>query len=198
MEYHSLNDENKLTTVCVPGNIIEHNNAVHAAQPWMTNNNITLSRIVAALPSHQLHLIQHTTYVKHTWEALRSVYQPQNSLHATTIKAQIMFYHCTPDLKVSTWLNDMQNLYNLLCDLNIEHMTDHDFALIILDLMPQDDGWRDFVSNLRSKVRDSNAQNMPIDSITFITVIHDKYWYRHKDDPQSTSTIFSACTKAQR
>jgi hypothetical protein len=196
IEYHGLNDENELATVRVPGNVIEHDNAVRAAQPWMTSNNIALSRIVAALPSHQLHLVQHTTYAKHAWEALRSVYQPRNSLRATTIKGQIMSYRCTPDLKVSTWLNDMQNLYNSLCGLDIERMTDRDFALTILDLMPQDDGWRDFVSNLRGKVRESEARNLPIDSITFITAIRDEYWYRHKDDPQSTSTIFSARTEA--
>ena len=31
-------------------------------------------------------------------------------------------------------------------------MSDQDFALAILDLMPLDDSWRNFISDLRTKV----------------------------------------------
>lgn len=77
-------------------------------------------------------------------------------------------------------------------------MSDREFALAILDLMPQDDGWRTFVSGLRTKVRDLDAQNLQITSITLITSIRDKFWFRHKDDQQSLSTIFSARFDAQK
>ena len=77
-------------------------------------------------------------------------------------------------------------------------MSDRDFALAILDLMPQDDGWCDFVSNLHSKVHDRDAHALPIDPISFITSIRDEYWYRHKDDNQTTSHIFTPHFEAQK
>ncbi|KAF8489708.1 hypothetical protein F5888DRAFT_1638455 [Russula emetica] len=120
--YQGLNDNGILTTVHIARNIIEHWNAINNAQPWMTGNNVALSRIVAAIPSHQLHLVQNAMYAKQAWENLWLVYQPHNSLRATT------------------WLKDMQCLYNSLCDLDPEQMSDCDFVLAILDLMPQDNG----------------------------------------------------------
>jgi hypothetical protein len=77
-------------------------------------------------------------------------------------------------------------------------MNDSDFALAILDLMPQDENWRNFVSNLRIKVRETESKGLPIVSRTFITSIRDEFWFRHKDDYQSTSNIFSACLNAQK
>lgn len=196
--HQGFDDAGQMSTVHVPGNEDEHEQALIDAQPWMSGNNTTLSRIVAAVPSHQLHLVKRAKYAKQAWESLRSVYQPRNSLRAATIKGQIMSYRCESNMNISKWLNDMQTLYNSLCDLDTERMTDRDFALAILDLMPQDDGWRDFVSSLRTKVRDSDSQTLPIDSTTFITTIRDEYWYRHKDDYQSTSHIFTARYDAQK
>jgi hypothetical protein len=99
-------------------------------------------------------------------------------------------------MNIAKWLNDMQHLYNSLCDLNTDRMSDREFALAILDLMPQN-SWRNFVSGLRTKVRESDTQGLSIASITFITAICDEYWYRHKDDYQATSHIFSARYEAQ-
>ena len=59
-----------------------------------------------------------------------------------------MTYCCTPDMNVTNWLNNMQHLYNSLCDLDTNHMSNREFTLTILDLMPQDNGWTDFVSRL--------------------------------------------------
>lgn len=101
-------------------------------------------------------------------------------------------------MNIAKWLTDMQRLYISLCDLNTDRMRDRDFALAILGLMPQDKEWRGFLSGLRSKVRDSDSQELPIDSTTFITAIRDEYWYRHKDDYETTSHIFSARFDAQR
>ena len=47
-----------------------------------------------------------------------------------------MAYRCQSDMNIAKWLNDMQRLYNSLCNLDVDRMTDHDFALAILDLMP--------------------------------------------------------------
>ena len=196
--YHGVDDDGHLSTTHVLGNAAEHQQAILSAQPWLTSNNTTLSRIVAAVPSQQLHLVQLAKYAKQAWEALRSTYQPRNSLRAATIKSQIMSYRCTTDMNVATWLNDMQRLYNSLCDLDIERMSDRDFALAILDLMPQDDNWRNFVSDLRTKALDSDAHGLPIDSMTFTSAIRDEHWFRHRNDHQMTSSIFSARSEAQR
>ena len=196
--FHGVDDAGNQSTVHVPGNAAEHQTAVRKAKPWTTGNNIALSRIVAAVPGNQLHLVEHTLYAKNAWESLRSVYQPNNSLRASTIKGQIMTYRCSAEMDVSKWLDDMQRLYNSLCNLEVERMTDREFALAILDLMPLDDGWRDFVSNLRTKVRDLDALGSPIRSVTFTTTIRDEYWHRHKDDHQSSSHIFSARFDAQK
>jgi gag-polypeptide of LTR copia-type len=196
--HHSVDDNGNLSTVHAPGNLAEHQQALADAAPWMIGNNTALSRIVAALPAHQLHLVKRSEYAKRAWESLRSVYRPRNSLRTSTIKAQIMTYRCQSDMNVAQWLNDMQALYNSLCDLDTDRMTDRDFALAILDLLPQDDGWRNFVSDLRTKVRDKDAQEVSIDSATFISTIRDEYWFRHKDDHQVSSHIFSARFDAQK
>jgi gag-polypeptide of LTR copia-type len=143
-------------------------------------------------------LVKRAKYAKQAWDTLRSVYQPRNSLRAATIKRQIMVNRCQSDMDVAKWLNNMQRLYNSLCDLNTERMSDCDFTLAILDLMPQDDGWRNFASGLRMKVCNSETHNLPIHSTTFIATIRDEYWHRHKDDYQTTSHIFTARFEAQK
>jgi hypothetical protein len=100
-------------------------------------------------------------------------------------------------MNVTKWLTDMQQLFNSLCDLETDRMTNREFTLAILDLMPQDNGWRDFVSGLRSKVRDANTQGLPIHSSTFTTAIRDENWHCHKDDQHLNSQIFSARFEAQ-
>ena len=198
-QYHGWHDElNQISTVRDLGNVIEHEQAVARAQPWMTGNNTALARIVAAVPGGQLYLVQDETYAKQAWENLRNMYQPSNSLRAASIKGQIMTYRCTSDMDVSKWLNDMHRLYNSLCDLETDRMTNHEFMLAVLDLMPEDNGWTDFVSGLRTKVRDADAQRLPIHSTTFTSAIRDENWHRHRNDHQFDSQIFSARFDAQK
>jgi hypothetical protein len=197
-DYHGLNEFNVIATVRDLGNIDEHRQALINAKPWLIGNNTTLARIVTAVPALQLHLVQDAIYARQAWESLRSYYQPHNSLRAASIKGQIMTYRCTSDMNVSIWLNDMQRLYNSLCDLETDRMSNREFTLAILDLMPQDNGWMDFVSRLRSKVHDADSQGFPIHSTTFTTAIRDENWHRHRDDHQNSSRIFSARFEAQK
>ena len=190
--HHGVDDDGHVSTFHILGNAVEHEQALTEAEPWMTGNNTTLSRIVASLPKHLLHSIEGVKYAKVAWENLRSIYQPHNSLRAATVKSQIMSYRCQPDMDVAKWLNDMQSLYTSLCGLDPKRMNDSEFALAILDLMPQEGGWRDFVSSLHEKVRDTETQNLPIASRSLISTIRDEFWYCHKDDFQMTSHIFSA------
>ncbi len=49
-----------------------------------------------------------------------------------------------------------------------------------------------------TKVHESDANGVPIDSTSFTTAICNEYWYRNKDNDQITSHLFSACFEAQR
>ena len=192
--HHGVGDDGNLSTA-LPGNLAEHEQAIADGEAWMTGNNCALARIVAAVPSRQLHLVEPIKYAKQAWENLRSFYQPPDPFRATAIKRQIMSYRCQSDMDVAKWLNDMQRLHHSLCD--TERMSDRDFALAILDLMPQNDGWMGVGSRLRMEVRDSVAQGLPIDSATFIAAIRDEYWYQ-KYDYQTTSRIIAARFEAQK
>lgn len=195
--YHGVDDNGHPSTVRVLGNATEHQQALVDAQPWLAGNKTALSRIRAALPSHQLHLAR-VEYAKQVWENLRSVYQLQNSRLARNTERQIMTYRCTSDMDVFKWLDDMHGLYSSLCDLDIEWMSDRDFALAIVNLMPQDDSWTVFASSLRTKVHESDMKGLPLRSMTFSTAIHDQYWLRRRDDPEINSQIFSARFEAQK
>jgi hypothetical protein len=196
--HHGLDPNGNPSTVIQQGNNAEHQQALENARPWMIGNNTTMSRIVAAVPGGQLYLIKPSKYAKQAWEILRSVYQPRNSLRAATIKGQNMSYRCQSDMNVAKWLSDMQRQYASLCDLDTTRMTDHDFALAILDLMPQNDSWRNFVSDLRTKVRNLEAEQRHVDSSTFVIAIRNEHWYRHRDDFQTNFQIFSARLDAQK
>jgi hypothetical protein len=204
--YHGVNDNGHPTTVHVPGNRAEHEQAIRDAAPWMAGNNTALARIVMAVPGHQLYLVGRAKYAKQAWDSLRSAYRLQNLFRAVTIRRRIMSYRCQSDMNVAKWLDDMLRLRKTLCGLQVqvepEHMSDQDFALAILDLMPSDEGWRNFLSGLRAKVRDSDSQGLAINSTTFITAIRDEYMNRHTpaDDyyHQTTSHMFSARFDAQR
>lgn len=195
--YDGIDDDGNPSTVHVPGNQAEHEQALRDAIPWMTGNNIALSRIIRAIPKLQLHLVMHAKYAKEAWESLRSMYQTRSTLLAATRKNQIMAYRCQPEMNIERWLNDMQRLYNSLCNLDTDCMSDRDFALAILDLVPpgRDEGWQNFLSGLWTQVRVSDSQGLPIYSATFITAIRD-YCYLHKGyDYQTTSHAPSALSE---
>ena len=103
------------------------------------------------------------------------MYQPCNSVCTATIKGQVMSYQYTPDMDVTQWLSDMQRLFNSLCALDTLRITDSEFALAILDLMPQDDTWRNFTSNLRNKIMVYDEQQQPIHSAAVVTAIREEY-----------------------
>lgn len=164
----------------------------------MAANNLCLSKIVHAVPTHQLHLVKRAIYAKQAWESLRSVYQPRNSLWASTLESDIITYRCQPSMKITCWLNDMQRLYNTLCGTDPDCMTDHFFAFAILNNMPQDGTWHDFLSGLRNKVRDYDNHGTPVSSIDFITSIREEFWFRHGDDLQNNALVFSARSEVDR
>ena len=95
-------------------------------------------------------------------------------------------------MDVAKWLDDMQELYNSLCDLDTDCMSDCEFALAILDLMLSDSDWQPFLSTLHTTVHNCDKQGVDIDSTSFITCIRDEHWHCHKDSYRNNSHIFSA------
>jgi hypothetical protein len=49
--HRGINEAGRLSTIHIPGNEEEYEDAVRRAVPWMNGNNSALARIVAAVPS---------------------------------------------------------------------------------------------------------------------------------------------------
>jgi hypothetical protein len=191
--HHGVDDHGNIVTVHVPGNQTEYDDAVKEAQPWTDANNLCLTKIINAVPSHRMHLIKRLPYAKQAWQSLQSTYQPRNTLRAATLKTDITAFRCQPHMDVVHWLNDMQQFFNTLCDIDPDAMTDSAFAIAILDNMPQDISWRPFLSGKRKTVRDYETHVPPIllSSIEFITSIREEYWFRQRDNPQANAHVFT-------
>ena len=101
-------------------------------------------------------------------------------------------------MDVAKWLDDMQELYNPLCDLDTDCMSDREFAFAILDLMLSDSDWQPFLSTLCTMIHDCDKQRVDINSTSFITRIWDEHWHHHKDNYCNDSHVFSAWSDAQR
>jgi len=72
---------------------------------------------------------------------------------------------------MAKWLTDMQCLYTTLCGVEVECMTNCEFALAILDLMPQDNAWGAFTLGLQDKLHNANSHRVPFHSVTLISHI---------------------------
>jgi hypothetical protein len=132
--------------------------------------------------------------LKQAWKSLRSFYQPRNTLRATILLDNVTSNKCHRNSDVGNWLNEMQQSYNALCDVDPDSLSDAKFGLAILNNMPQDIEWRPFLSSLRATLLHNESQDppLPVSSMEFITSIREEYWYRQKDLPHPPSYIFSA------
>ncbi|TDL20742.1 hypothetical protein BD410DRAFT_804660 [Rickenella mellea] len=162
--HQGLTSLGELETVTTPGNAEEVEQAELAAQPWFKGNDDALSKIVRAVPERQIHLVTEAIYAKEAWEALCSVYQPGNSVQAANLVGTIMSHCCTGNVR--EWLDELLRLRGQLCAIEPDCMTDKEFALTILNLMPLDLNWRNFVSGLQAKVLEKEENNRPITSIS--------------------------------
>ena len=199
--YDGYNDAQQLTRIRVSGNKDAYDAAVAKAVPWTTSNNLCLSKIVNAVPNIQLHLVRRAKYAKEAWENLKAYYQPGNTLRAATLKSDLTGYRCQGNMNISTWLADMQRLYDTLYGTSPDAMDDSAFAIAIIDNMPQEDSaWRGFVSEMRTKLRqyETSVPPTPIQSTEFITLIRDEFWFRHRDDPQLNAHVFSARSQVDK
>jgi gag-polypeptide of LTR copia-type len=192
--HHGVDDDGHMVTAHVPSNKSERDDAIKQALPWTEANNLCLTKIINAVPSNRMHLVKRFPYAKQAWENLKSTYQPRNSLRASALKSDITAFRCQLHMDVIQWLNDMQQLFNTLCDIDPENMTDSEFAAAILDKMPQDGSWRPFLAGMRKTIQDYAKNDPPtsISSIEVIASVREEYWCRQRENPHPTTHVFSA------
>lgn len=153
--HKGINEETGIEQVIITcGNAKEHKRKKNAAKPWLKKNNTALSKIFQAVSgTKQIHLIKGIRYASATWEALCTHYQPQNSTLANSKRGGIQSYCCTPDMDVGKWLAKIWNHYNALFDLDPDALSDHDFAITIVNNLPQQASeWRSFAKGLQQRI----------------------------------------------
>jgi gag-polypeptide of LTR copia-type len=179
----------------IPSNEEERQKKLKDAQPWMDANNLTLTKILSTVPEIHFHMVERQSYAKQAWEYLHSIYQPRNSLRATSIRGDIAAYRCAADMDVTQWLTDMQRLYGNLCRVDSHRMTDREFTVTILDNMPKTERWEVIVDNLREKVEES-GEDSPTILTTILAKIRDVCWHRNRNNPQASAQVFTARAEA--
>jgi len=191
----------QIITIYLEGNNAGPQQRTEEAAPWMVGNNLALAKIVRAVPSSQLHLVEDAKYAKEAWQNLCSDYQQRNSYLATRIKHQILASRCTSDMDVAQWLGDMQRLYGALYLMDNKSLDDQSFALNILVSMPHDESWSVFLSGWRAQVRQREcgpAPNPIINSTELINSIRDECWFRNRNNPDYIARFFSARVEADK
>jgi hypothetical protein len=182
----------------LPGNAAEREARIEEAQPWMAANHITLTKIVSAAPAIQMHLVEDEIFAKQAWENLSVTYKPQNSSRATTMRGNITSHRCTQGMDVAEWLTDMQRMYGELCRVDRRRLSGRDFALIILDNMPQTETWEPIVANLRDRVEENRNKSPAAILAVVATKIRDICWHRTRDNPQAGAQVFAIQAGTQK
>ena len=177
-----------------PGNQAAVDAAKVAAAPWHKKNNQALDFITNAVGDDLLYLVKHANYAAEAWASLRVALQPSNSIRALAIKQRIISYMCEPGFNTATWLDDCQQMYDELYNMDSESMSDVEFTKTLLNNMPIDSNWRNFLSGLRQEY---SKRTVHPGSIEVINTICDEYWIQNRNDPQSYGTAFSAKLNVQ-
>lgn len=186
----------------IRGNAKEHKRKKKAARPWLKKNNAALSKIFQAVSgTKQIHLIKGIIYASTAWETLRCHYQPQNSALANSKRGDIQAYRCTPDMDVGEWLAEIRNQYNALFDLDPNALSDHDFAVTIVNNLPQRDSeWRSFAKGLRQRISQYKRMRPPqiITSIEVIDDIREELYFTAHDNPDANTHVFTTNLSADK
>jgi hypothetical protein len=149
-------------------------------------------------------LVKHALYAKDAWNSLRSVYLPRNSHCIQALTNDITTFHLTPGLDLREWIDGIEILYNDLCDLDSEAMSDRTFVLTILANISASSKWQEFGSRLRDCLAEyDNHEPNPIcvTPTDFIFRIREKHWFCGKSKSQIVAAemfLFSARTSKDR
>jgi hypothetical protein len=179
----------------VDGNAAEHDAAIAAAEPWTAQNNLALSTIYTGLSSHPLRRIRNITYASEAWESLRTHYQRQNASIATLKASDLQAYRCTTSMDIIEWLNDMQQLYNELVDMDADVLSDHNFAITAINNLPQNNEWRSFAKNQRQAIfwyDHTKPDPIAVTSEEFLNAIREEHYFTIRDNPEVIANVFTA------
>ncbi|KAJ3830787.1 hypothetical protein F5878DRAFT_668372 [Lentinula raphanica] len=152
------------TTIRIPGNEAEVQAARDKAKIWLDGDKKALAIIAKAVPVEKLHVLEDCTSAHTAWKALKSEYEPTNTLSALTIMQQIIGNQCKPDDDPVAWLDVMIRLYSRLRDADPKMMPDWDFAKHLITLMTQNDSW----------LREAEAAGQTFSSQTVIHRLKDE------------------------
>jgi gag-polypeptide of LTR copia-type len=168
--------------------------AIKDAAPWTAGNTLCLVRIINAVPRQQIHQVKCTVYAKDTWNSLRSIYLPRNAHHIQSLTNDITTFCLTPDLDLREWIDVIQILYNDLCDLDSEAMSDRTFMLLILGNISASSKWQEIGLSLRECLGEYNNYQpipTPITSTDFVVWIRDEHWFCSKNNAQVAAEALS-------
>ena len=84
-----------------------------------------------SLRNCQLHRVKHIPYASQVWESLCLQFIKPNSALFNSNKSTHITYLCTPEMDVVNWLDDMQQLYDDLTNIDPDALSDHEFARFI-------------------------------------------------------------------
>ncbi|KAJ3726151.1 hypothetical protein C8R42DRAFT_708187 [Lentinula raphanica] len=101
------------STFRIPGNKAEVQAAREKAKTWLDGDKKALAIIVKSVPVEKLHILEDCTSAHAAWKALKSEYEPTNTLSALTIMQQIIGNQCKPDDDPVAWLDVMIRLLRI-------------------------------------------------------------------------------------
>jgi hypothetical protein len=201
MTHKGINEETGIEQVIITrSNAKEHKRKKRAAKPWLKKNNAALSKIFqAVLGTKQIHLIKGIQYASAVWEVLCTHYQPQNSTLANSKRGNIQSYRCTPDMDVGKWLAKIRNRYNALFDLDPNTLSDHDFAITIVNNLPQQASeWRSFAKGLQQRISQYKHMCPPQIITSSKVIICEELYFTAQDNPDADMHVFNADKEARK
>ena len=98
-------------------------------------------------------------------------------------------------IDVGAWLENMECLYNILISISPDAMDDEQFALTIVNSLPNESPeWHAFATGLRQRINmysHSNPQIL-VTSQEFITASRDEHYFHIKNTPEVSAQVFTA------
>ena len=104
-------------------------------------------------PGSKTHIAKPAKTARDAWENLRDEYRSVNVMRATRLKTNILSYKFLDGYRMASWRDDMQHMYQELCDIDDKALPNDKFARHLVTMMPTNDRWRYLHSELSSKVR---------------------------------------------
>jgi hypothetical protein len=103
-------------------------------------------------------------------------------------------------MDIITWLDDMECLYDDLIDVDPDALSDHGYALLLMNNLPEMSEWRTLAGGLRKCVEECNCSMppTPVSCSKFITSIKDEYHFRNKNNPDTMAQVFTARYEANK